>query len=564
MMKRGILIAILIIVVFIIILVLLGGFVYLQFQQEPHVPDNAYLKIHLSGKIVDNNESLASSALSLRDLFYHLKRAKMDERIKGIILFISGIHSGFSKIEDIGLMIADFKKSGKKVVSFIESGGLIDYTLSTYGDEIFVLKGWDLFLKGLASEAIFIKNTLSKLGIQAEMYHIGEYKTAANMFTRNEMTPEHQESIQTLLDDIYQSVLIGIASRRNLKLEDLQKLMDQAPLTNDDYLKAGLIDRSLYEDEILKNEKSKYKIIDFNTYKETSSPKPYKGTKKIALIFASGEIHLGKSSSGDNSFFSSNLLGSETLGKQLDLVRKNPSCKAAVLRIDSPGGSALASEVIRRKIELLKKKKPLVISMSDLAASGGYWISLSGSRILAHPQTITGSIGVVGGKFVLKELYDTIGVNKEIIKTSRYADMFSDYKLFTPAEKQKFMDLMSRIYQSFKKLVSVKRNLSPNQVEKIARGRVWSGIRAKQLELIDQHGGLLEAIKQAKKLARIPESEKIGLQIYPKKKSLLDTLLELVGMRTKSFSLVQNIETKLQQYQRFFPALLMPYTIHIY
>lgn len=563
-MKRGILIAILVIVVFVIILVLLGGFVYLQFHQEPHVPDNAYLKIHLGGKIVDNTDSPGASALSVRDLFYHLKRAQMDDRIQGIILKLSGIHTGYSKIEDIGLMIQDFKKSGKKVLSFIESGGLGDYTLATYGDEVMVLKGWDLFLKGMASETVFIKNTLSKLGVQAEMYHIGEYKTAADMFTKNEMTPEHREAIKTLLEDIYRSVLEGIAGRRNLELEVLRDIMDRSPLTNDEYLKAGLIDRTLYEDEILKNVKPEPPTIDFNTYKETRSPRPYKGPKKIALIFASGEIHLGKSGSGDNPLFSSKMLGSETLGKQLDRVRKNGAFKAAVIRIDSPGGSALASEVIRRKMELLNEKKPLVISMSDLAASGGYWISLAGSRILALPQTITGSIGVVGGKFVLRGLYDNIGIRKEIIKTSRYADMFSDYKLFTPGEKQKFMSLMRKIYRSFKAIVIANRKLEPEQVEKAARGRVWSGLRAKQLQLIDQHGGLLDAIEQAKKLAKIPETERIGLQIFPKKKSMLEYLMELVGMRSRSFSLVKGIETTLERYRKFFPALLIPYTIRIH
>ncbi|MCK4836692.1 MAG: S49 family peptidase, partial [Candidatus Aminicenantes bacterium] len=298
-MKRGVLIAILIVVVFVIILALLGGFVYLQLHQEPHVPDNAFLKINLSGKIVDNNESVGSPVISVRDLFYHIKRAKMDKRIKGIILNISGICSGFSKIEDIGLMITDFKKSGKKVYSFIEAGGLKDYYMSTYGDEVYVLKGWDLFLKGLASEAIFIKTTLSKLGIQAEMYHVGEYKTASNMFTKNEMTPEHRESLETLLGDIYHSVLTGIATRRNIKMEVLIDILEQSPLNNKYYLKAGLIDKTMYEDEILKNKKTKYQTINFNTYKETSSPKPFKGSKKIAVIFASGEIHLGKSTSGD-------------------------------------------------------------------------------------------------------------------------------------------------------------------------------------------------------------------------------------------------------------------------
>jgi len=563
-MKRGLLIAILIIIVFFIFIALLGGFIYLQFNQEPDIPENAWLELNLMGKIVDNNESMTSSDIAIRDLFYHLRRAKMDKRIKGILIKISGIHTGFSKVEDIGSMIEDFKLSGKKVYTFIESGGLLEYYLATFSDKIYVFKGWDLFLKGLSSEAIFLRNTLSKLGIKADMIHIGDYKTASNMFTEDSMTPAHREALQKLLDDIFTSVLEGIANRRNIKMDLLRDILENSPLTNQDYLKAGLIDETLFHDEILKDLNSKYKTVNFNTYRRTSSPKPYRGSKKIAIIFASGEIHLGKSCSNNKSLFSGKILGSDTLAKQLEWARKSRSTKAVVLRIDSPGGSALASEVIRRQIEILVKKKPLVISMSDLAASGGYWISTSGSKILSHPQTITGSIGVVGGKFVLKDLYNNIGMNKEILKTSKHADIFSDYKSFTPEERQKILGIMQKIYDSFKAIVAKSRNIKKEQVEKIAQGRVWSGMTAKKLKLVDQFGGILEAIETAKKLAKIPDSEKISLKIYPKQKSLLDYILELAGFQVKDLNVINNIESTIKKYDQFFPALLMPYSICIH
>ena len=220
-MKRGILIAILVIVIFVIFLVLLGGFIYLQFQQEPYIPENSILKIELSGKIIDSDESVLSGATTIRDLFFHISRAKIDDRIKGIFLKLSCIRSGFSKIEDIGRIIQDFRKSGKKVYAYIECGGLGEYYLATFADKIYVFKGWDMYLRGLASESIFLKTTLTKLGIKAEMLQIGEYKTASNMFTQNEMTPAHRESLGKLLDDIYGSVLQGIASKRNIKLQFL-------------------------------------------------------------------------------------------------------------------------------------------------------------------------------------------------------------------------------------------------------------------------------------------------------------------------------------------------------
>ena len=563
-MKRGVLIAILIIVVFLIFLALLGGFVYLQFNREPDIPDNAWLELDMMGKVVDNNESATDRHIAIRDLFYHLKRAKTDKRIKGLLIKIKGLHSGFSKIEDIGTMLDDFRQSGKKVYTYIESGGLLEYYLASFSDKIYVFKGWDLFLKGLASEAIFLRNTLSKLGIKADMIHIGDYKTAANMFTEESMTPAHRESIKMLLDDIYHSILSGISKRRHIELDRLRELLDNAPLTNQDYLKAGLIDQTLFEDEILKDLNSKYQTVNFNTYRQTSSPKPFRGSKKIAIIFASGEIHLGKSSSGDQSIFSSKIMGSDTVAKHLEWARKSKSTKAVVLRIDSPGGSALASEVIRRQIEILVEKKPLVISMSDLAASGGYWISTSGSTILAFPQTITGSIGVVGGKFVLKDFYNNIGMNKEILKTTKYADIFSDYKSFTPDERKKITDIMQKIYVSFKAIVSKTRKIKMDQVGKIARGRVWSGVSAKKLNLIDRFGGLLDAINTAKELAKIPESEKISLRIYPKQKSILDYILELTGFQVKDLNVINHVESRLKKYEHFFPALLLPYSIYIH
>jgi len=561
-MKRGILIAILVIVVFVIFLVLLGGFIYLQFQQEPFIPENSLLKIELAGKIIDSDDSVLSGAITIRDLFYHINRAKIDHRIKGIFLKLSYIQSGFSKIEDIGRILSDFKKSGKMVYAYIESGGLREYYLATFADKIYVFKGWDMYLKGLASESIFLKNTLSKLGVQAEMLQIGDYKTASNMFTQNEMTPAHRESLCKLLDDIYNSVLESIAAKRDIKLKKLSKLLDESPLTNQEYLKAGLIDKIVYEDEIFKNKKPKHRTVNFKTYKQTSSPNPYKGRGKLAVIFASGEIHIGKS--GDKSLFGGKILGSDTVANQLRAVRKSPSIKAVVLRIDSPGGSPLASDIIRREVELTAEKKPVVISMSDLAASGGYWIAASGTKIMALPQTITGSIGVVGGKFVLKELYDNIGLNKEILKTSKYADMFSDYKLFTPGEREKLMKLMIRTYQLFLKIVSQNRNMKIKDVDKIAQGRVWAGWTAKKLNLIDKFGGIIEAINEAKELAKIPAEKGIRLKIFPKKKSLLDIIFEYIGIKATTINPIASIQAKLNSYKTFFPAVLMPYSIHIY
>jgi len=558
-MKKGVLIAILVLVVIIIFLVLTVGYVYMQFAQEPFIAENAVLKINLTGEIVDSDDSFFSKKHSIRDLWYHIKRAKHDERIKGIILKISYLHTGFAKVEDIGRIFRDFRKSGKKVVAFIEGGGLREYFLATFADKVYTFNGASLMLNGLAAEAVFLKKTFSKIGIEAEYYHIGKYKTASNMFTEEGLTPAHKEALQTLLDDIFATIIEKIAINRNLDKEIVRKEVADCTFTCENYIKSKLVDKLVYEDELLADFDKGYRVVDFNIYKETTSPLPYSGPDKVAVIFATGEIRGGYS--GGQAFLGGNILGADTLTGQLRAVRKDPAVKAVVLRIDSPGGSPFASDAIRREAELLTEKKPLIISMSDVAASGGYQISLSSSKILALPQTITGSIGVLGGKFIFKDFYDKIGLKKATIKTTKYADWFSDSRPFSKDERAKLMTLMTGIYDSFVSLVAKSRKMNVKDVEEVSRGRVWSGKSAVELNLVDQTGGLLDAIAEAKKLAKIPAGIRVGIRVYPKKKSLWDMVSQLID--SGGGNPLLHIKTELGMYKKFFPALLLPYKIHI-
>ena len=561
-MRKGILITILVLVIIIIFLALGAGYVYMQFTREPHVAGNSFLKINLSGEIVDSDDSFLSKKHSIRDLWYHLERARIDNRIKGVLLKISYLNAGWAVVEDTGRIIKNFRKSGKKVYAYIEGGGLREYFLATFADKVYAFKGGDsLILNGLAAEAIFLKKTFSNLGIKAEYYHIGEYKTGANMFTEDHLTPAHKESLQKLLDDIFESTLEKIAGNRNIPKEVIKKIISEFSLSSAACVEAHLIDRLVYEDEIIDDLEKEHKIIDFNIYKETGSPLPYLGQDKIAVIFAAGEIHSG--CSGGKSLTGGNIMGAGTVTKQLRAVSKNRAVKAVVLRIDSPGGSPFASDAIRREVELLVKKKPLIISMSNLGASGGYQLSLSASKILVLPQTITGSIGVLGGKFIFKGLYDKVGLKKALLKTTEYADWFSDYRGFSTKEKKKFMTVMRRIYDSFVSLVAKNRDLDIEAVEKIARGQVWAGNSAVESGLVDRIGGLLDAIDEAKKLAKIPAEQKVGVKVYPRKKSLWDTVYELMGVGTEAGNPVAGIKAQLSMFKRFFPALLLPYRIEI-
>ena len=558
-MKKGVLIAILVLVLIIIFLVLTVGYVYMQFTREPFIAENAVLKINLTGEIVDSDDSFFSKKYSIRDLWYQIKRAKYDERIKGIIIKISFLHTGFAKVEDIGRILQDFRKSGKKVVAFIEGGGLREYFLATFADKVYAFNGVSLMLNGLAAEAVFLKKTFSKIGIEAEYYHIGKYKTASNMFTEEGLTPAHEEALQTLLDDIFASVIEKIAKNRNVDPEIVKTEVAQFTFSCDSYVKSKLIDKLVYEDELMADFDKGYREVDFNIYKETTSPLPYPGLDKVAVIFASGEIRGG--SSGGQALFGGTILGSDTLTGQLRAVRKDAAVKAVVLRVDSPGGSPFASDAIRREAELLTEKKPLIISMSDVAASGGYQVSLSSSKTLTLPQTITGSIGVLGGKFIFKDFYKKIGLKKATIKTTKYADWFTDSRPFSKDERKKLMTLMTGIYDSFVSLVAKSRKMNIEDVEKVSQGRVWSGKSAVELRLVDQTGGLLAAITEAKKLAKIPAAVRVGIRIYPRKKSLWDMVNEFID--SGGGNPLLHIKTELGMYKKFFPALLLPYKIRI-
>ncbi|MBN2398862.1 MAG: signal peptide peptidase SppA [Candidatus Aminicenantes bacterium] len=562
-MKRSALIALLVVIVILLGLFIIGGFIYLQFNQEPYIPDNAYLKIDLSGPLADTAPkhfpAFSSTAISIQDLWYQLARAAVDTRIKGVLLRISYMETGLAKIEEIGHLLKEFSRSKKPVLAFIVAGGLKEYYLASFADKIFMFKGGMLSISGIGAEAVFLKNTLSKLGVQAEIFHIGDYKTASNTFSEDHMTPAHRESMQSLIDDLYRAVIAGIAANRKLDAGEVKKIIDRSPLGQEEYIKAKLIDRLGYEDELHGLSKASYPEVNFKTYAKTSSPKPFSGVKKIAVIFAAGEINMGRS--GGQSLLGGEVLGADTLAGQLRQARNNYAVKAVVLRVDSPGGSAVASDIILREAELLAKKKPLVISMSDMAASGGYWISMSAQKILAWPETITGSIGIISGKFVLKGLYDKLGITKEIVKTTEFAGMYSDYKPFSQREKEKVLADMQVIYNEFLRKVAGNRKLAVAEVDQIARGRVWSGQAALDLRLVDGLGGLNEALTEARKLAHIPLAEKVGVRIYPQKKSFWDMLFELADVQAQN---PLDVQARLQVYKRFFPALAMPFTINCF
>lgn len=563
-MKRGLLITLLVIAAVFLFLFFIGGLIYFQITSEPAVPNQVFLTLDLNQPIAENETSPLEKGLTLQDLWIHIRRAEIDARIKGLYLTIDNLEGSSAVFEEIGDMVTHFRKrTGKPVVALLISGGLRDLYLASFADKVYALKGSDLFIKGLAGQATFIRKTLDLLGVESEFFHIGVYKTASNMYTHTEMTPEHRESFETFFGDLHHTMAERIAENRSMDPEKVEKLIQDSPFSNQAYLDAQLIDGIGYPDEVLKLAGfEEAKTFPLETYMKTSTPKAFDGKDSIALVFAEGEIHQGPS--GKGGLFGDKIMGSDTVVAQLRRLRKNPRVKGVLLRINSPGGSALASDLIAREAELLAKEKPLVVSMGGMAASGGYWMSMPANHIFCNRLTVTGSIGVLFGKFNLKGLYDKVGITKETVKTSTYADIFSDYRSFTADERDKVTAMMQQLYDDFVNKVADSRKMSYEEVNAVAQGRIWSGTRALDIRLVDEMGGLWPALEKTAELAGLEEGS-YSVQCYPPKKDVFDMILEMVGSQGASLnSELQNVQARFDVYKRsFFPALRMAYNLDL-
>jgi len=411
----------------------------------------------------------------------------------------------------------------------------------------------ELFINGLAADVMFFRGSLDKLGIYPDIFQIGEYKTAGNMFTQKKMTDPHKKYIDELLNDLFDRYVNAIAQTRKKTPDEVKALIDNAPYSAEKAKEAGLIDEALYRDDV---EKQLKKLLG---YKDTDSFVAVRGSEyrdvspeslglnkgeRIAVIYASGEIGSGSSEnspSGDQS------IGSDTVAKALNDAAADKTIKAVVLRVDSPGGSGLASDIIWRAVETTNQKKPVVVSMSDVAASGGYYISASAAKIIAQPSTITGSIGVVAGKPVMRGFYDWLGISNEYVLRGKTAGMFRETEKFSDEERAKFEDwIKTTYYRDFVPKVAKGRNRDEQYIDSIAQGRVWTGQQAKDRGLVDEFGGLDKAVEVAKQLAKIPADKGVERVILPYPTTFLQELLSGGG---------ENANTEVQQQRAVYAAL---------
>lgn len=483
---------------------------------------------------------------NLRGLVEKLAKAKNDPDVKAVILKLKGVSSGLGKANELRVAIKDFRKSGKKIYALTDSAGNAEYMIAAAADEVVMPESGTLMIKGLAAEVTFYKAMFDKLGIQSDTLQVGDYKGTGEPYTRTKMSPEFREELSLILKDNYAMIGDGIAERLGIKVEDATPLIDGGPYTPAEAKAAGLISKIAYEDELeieiakalgVKSIKletkygKKVEKVDYSGFAglmKMMSALSGEGVKKaeskadkIAIIVAAGQIMTGKSSSG--SLVGEATLGSDTVIKHLRQVAKDKTVKAIVLRVDSPGGSALASDLIWREIG--KVGKPVVASMSDVAASGGYYISMGCDKIYAEPGTLTGSIGVVSIKVAIGGLMEKIGLTTETVTVGKNGTIMSMYKPFSDAERLRFKTLMEETYKQFVGKAAKGRKMEFSKLESLAGGRVYTGRQAKALGLIDEIGTLDDAITAAKGLAGMSSSDKTELLILPESKSVLESLL---------------------------------------
>jgi protease-4 len=502
--------------------------------RPPQIADNSVLVLRLRGDIPEKAPlelpamfGQGGPGLTVANVWMALRKAAADPRIKAAVLEPEDLSIGWARLEEMRADVERFRKSGKPVFAYLRAPGTREYYVALAADRIYLGPQEPLMLKGLRAETLSFKNTLDKIGVGVEVEHAGKYKDYGDMFTRPDMSPETREVLNTVVDGLYGNLAARIAAARGKSPDEVRAIIDRGPFTAAQALQAGLVDELRFEDEVWTAMSSRLRgaptKVSIGAY--VNAPAPYAGAPargRIALVVAEGDIVRGES--GDSGSGEA-ALTSYGFDKVLSRVAGDSTIKAAIVRIDSPGGEVTASDEIWRQMNLLSRKKPTVISMSDVAASGGYYMAMTGDPIVADAGTLTGSIGVVFGKPNLHGLYDKLGVTKNAIARGRHADIDSDYTPLSPEERALLRQGIDDSYHDFVSKVAAARRRPFDDIEPLAQGRVWLGSQAAANGLVDQLGGLDAALDLAKKRAGIPAAERVTVEIFPAPTSILDMLL---------------------------------------
>ena len=522
-MRRGVIIVFALI--FCAVLASVGALLLFGMFVEPPVvvPGNAALYLPVKAPVAEVEPADVFSQLvrrepTLSETIEAIAKAKRDTRVKSLVFTPSTGGGLWAQTQELRAALADFKSSGKALTAYLEFGGTQEYYLASVADRIVMMPAGQLDLTGLATYELFFRGALDKLGVQPDLLHIGDYKTAANTFTEKAFTKAHREMSESLNRDWYEELVRTIAAGRQKTPEHVRAAIDGGPYLADQALKAGLIDRVAYEDQLDDEGPEKgTKRLEAETYYRAVVPSTSRiPGARIAVLYATGTIESGRSNPDGGS------TGSETFVEWLRKVRVDSLVRAIVVRIDSPGGSAIASEVIWRELMLTRDLKPLIVSMGDVAASGGYYIAVPAHTIVAEPGTLTGSIGVVTGKFVLGGTADKLGIGTDAVSDGKNAQIYSPFRPFNQEERARVEEQMRATYELFVSRVATGRNSSREKVDAVGQGRVWTGHQALERGLVDELGGLARAIRLAKERAKLDVTKDVDLLVYPQKPSLYD------------------------------------------
>ena len=514
-----------------------------------HKPYNT-LQIELTGHIAEAGVLgfLPFRRPTTPDLFgltTLLRWAREDEQLSAVVLTIDHLDTGWARLQNLRRSIQALRHAGKYVLVYLAEGGTQEYYLASAANAVAMAPAGHLTVTGLAAETMFFKGALDKLGIQAQVSQAGQYKSAGEPFTRTSLSEPHREMMNSLLDDLYDQIVEGVSATRNTDTATVRELIDQGLFLPHEAQEVGLIDHIGYEDDIphwlesrgrpeKTEEKGRAAAVnsaesDPNLFIEAGAYLRRRGRlmrrralryppARIAFMTVGGTITRGETETGSDGIQSS---GSASMIRDLRHVRDDPGIAGVLIRVSSPGGSGLASDLVWHEILQTKEEKPVIISLGDVAASGGYYIALAGTTVFAEEGTVTGSIGVIAGKAVLQGLYAQLGLDKEILTRGKRAALFSDYLAFGPAEQERMDIEIQSFYQDFVKKVAQCRSLSYETVDACAQGRVWSGRQAAARGLVDQIGGLEEALAELKYRVGLPDHWPVGVERFPKPASLL-------------------------------------------
>jgi len=561
------------------------GFLFLLFiiigftDTTPTVDNNSALVISFTGEIPEYQAESSfplkfDKEISIKSILDNIEKAKVDRRIKGILLRINDNYTGWAKIDEIKHKLEDFKESGKYVIAYL--GSFIsesEYYLALSADSIFVVPGCFIEMNGLVIETIHLPGLFEKLGITIDYFAHGKYKSrSGEELGRKKHTAPVLEMLNDLVDWEYNHLVKGIAERISISEQEVKNVIDRGYIMAEKFRDLGWIDGILYEDQLFDRLKKlndvrpnrKLNQISSSTYNRISleSLGLNKGKKRIALIYSQGVIQ-----EGDDSFSPLTLgiaAGTDPMILAIRRAAKSSAVKAIVFRVDSPGGSGLGCDMVWREILKAKEKKPVIVSMSDYAASGGYWVSMGATAIVAQPSTLTGSIGIWSIFPNISGLYDKLGLVEENVKRGKHADMLLGVKQLSEYEKKLFNDRLYQTYQEFVSKAAKSRTMAYNDLEPYAQGRSWMGEQAIKRGLIDELGGLDRAIDLAKEKAGIDSTEKVKVVVYTTQKSwieklLSDSIISLVLKKGNNNSILQSFVEK----QRVLIWPMMPYHIRI-